>query len=153
MSWFWWYMGFVVPLILCCNFTFPAGNASLVHFFDCDPWTLISSCSAAHGSSMPNQWANDHSLGLRPTRHPGEMSRLQSPCVGAECKDTATSSTDTHWGCKFNFKWFFPSLTSRAEIQWLKKMKTKCYIQLDHFNYVTLCFSWGIDLHGNTANG
>lgn len=59
-------------------------------FFDCDPQTHILSCAAAHRSSMPNHWANDHCLGTRPTRHPREISSLHSRCVGAECKDTAT---------------------------------------------------------------
>lgn len=87
----------VSSCIPCSNLTFPAGYGSLVPFF-LSFLTVIhrltfSSCAAAHGNSMPNQWANDHCLGTRPTRHPREISGLCSHCIGAECKDTATLSS------------------------------------------------------------
>lgn len=89
---------FVSSRIPSCNLTFPAGYGSLVLFFLLFFLTVIhrltfSSWAAAHGNSMPNQWANDHCLGTRPTRHPREISGLCSHCVGAECKDTATLSS------------------------------------------------------------
>lgn len=121
--------------------------------FDCDPWTFWAAPLPTE-SSMPNQWAVDHRLGCRPTRHPREISSFCGHCVWSGMWGRGyIILPGPHWECKFNsFRFIFIYLCflhregEREQPPHPKKGKTKTkhYIQSDHFEHVWLQSPWGL---------